>query len=404
MKKAMIITVGVGRNGQDVAHGIAYSVKSQNPNFILFAGSDMSINQTLEHILRFVHLTDEQYTVKTDNEVNDVERLYRLYSEYIDELINKGFTVRQIVADYTSGTKAMSAALVSAAFAKRIETISYVYGERKEGTVVSGTERSNLLSPTFVYTEQTLHLFRELFNRFQYDSALQLFDLLVPHINYQDTINTYTTLSKAYSAWDKFDFSKAFEFLDKIDLKKNTVLNKQQLKQINLQKAHLHKIKEDKNVSIEKIMDLLANSYRRYLEGKYDDGVARLYRTIEMIGQNEFFKEYGCETKAVSIDKIPEGVIEKMKSKPDGKTIDLGLSDTFTVLEFTGNQSGKTWMKNLPEIKKILGSRNNSILAHGMTPIKKETYEKFHRFIIDLFKIEVQIEFLKLYNNTCKTK
>jgi CRISPR-associated protein (TIGR02710 family) len=396
MKKAMIITVGVGRNGQDIAHGIAYSIRSQNPNFILFVGSELSIEQTLKYILQFIDLTAEQYIVKTDNEVNDVEKLYRLYSTYIEELIDKNFSVRQIVADYTSGTKAMSAALVSAAFAKRIETISYVYGERKDGTVVSGTERSNLLSPTFVYTDQTLLLFRELFNRFQYDSALQLFDLLVPHVSYQEKIDTYSALAKAYSAWDKFNFGKAFEHLDEIDIKKNRVLSVTQLKQVNLQRAHLYKIKDDNIVSVEKIMDLMANSYRRYLEGKYDDGVARLYRTIEMIGQNEFYNKFACVTKDVPIEKLPEGVLEKLRNKPDDQTIDLALYDTFTVLDFANNNSGKIWMENLSDIKKILGSRNNSILAHGMIPIKKETYEKFHQYIIDLFKIEAQIEFLQL--------
>lgn len=165
-----------GGTGSTVEDGIVFSIRQQNPTKICFIYSSSS-EKTVKKVLLMLKKSREECILKCFDEVNDVEILYEEYSRYIDELVTMGYSLDEIVADYTSGTKSMSAALVNVAIAKGIKQLCYVYGHRDEqGRTVSGTERLSVLSPSFIFTEQRLHLFKKFFNQYQFEAALQLFE------------------------------------------------------------------------------------------------------------------------------------------------------------------------------------------------------------------------------------
>lgn len=112
MPKAMIITVGTGRNRQDIAGALLFSIREQQPDFVRFLVSEISQKETLPIITQSLEIEHDFQITPT---INDVDILYENYLQQIKELQCRGFTARDIVADYTSGTKAMSAALLSAA-------------------------------------------------------------------------------------------------------------------------------------------------------------------------------------------------------------------------------------------------------------------------------------------------
>ncbi len=133
------------------------------------------MKKTLEAVLTKLSKKREEVLLKQFDEINDVEILYQEYSKYIDQILKKGYSPNEVVADYTSGTKSMSSALVSSAIAKEIGVLSYVYGLRDEqGRVISDTERLSQLSPNAIFTEQKIKLFKQLFNRYQFDSSFEL--------------------------------------------------------------------------------------------------------------------------------------------------------------------------------------------------------------------------------------
>lgn len=325
----MIITIGTGRNVED---GITFSIRQQRPDLLCLIYTNHS-KKTLEKVLDLLSITndDNRLLFKENNEVNDVEVLYEQYLAYIDEVITRGFKSSEIVSDYTSGTKSMSAALVNASIAKNIGTLSYVYGQRDaEGRVISKTERVSMLSPTSIYSSNSLKLVKILFNNYQFESALKLIDDTAVHPNHNSSFKYFELLAKAYGDWDKFQFAEALESLNAADEGISAQFRVKKL--IAGHKAKLHKLKKKNSEGIlshEDVSDLFSNALRRYKEGKYDDCVARLYRLVEMIGQIEFMEEFNYSTSDVPFDILTDKLKNEHKSD---KKIKLGLLETYRVL------------------------------------------------------------------------
>ncbi|WP_298534912.1 hypothetical protein [uncultured Methanobrevibacter sp.] len=186
------------------------------------------------------------------------------------------------------------------------------------------------------------------------------------------------------------------------------------------------------------LADLLNNSCRRYKEGKYNDAVARLYRANELISQIKLFeKDLYFDEKIrndlefiLSIDKIlanvgkynyidAENIIKRnfRASKEErekfkalyGKNYDihgelkLANDQNYDLLEVFGFEKTKEFEKFNCSLK----SRNTSILAHGLNPIKKNTAKKLYNntleyasgFFPDLEDIMEMGKFPKLDSN-----
>jgi len=395
MKKAMIITIGTGFG---VDNGVAFSVRQQNPDLLCFIYSKES-EKTLEAVLTKLSKKREEVLLKQFDEINDVEILYQEYSKYIDQILRKGYLPNEVVADYTSGTKSMSSALVSSAIAKEIGVLSYVYGLRDEqGRVISDTERLSPLSPNAIFTEQKITLFKQLFNRYQFDSACELLHSATIHYNFKDLTSFYLGLSKAYAEWDRFNFKQASEQLNSLNTEVATQLQLKKL--VEIHKVKLHKLKqanEQDKLSEDDLVDLFSNALRRFEEGKYDDCVARLYRLVEMVAQIELEKEFKMKTDKVKIDILPDALRDRFVANQQNQQVELGLLDTFKVLnEKSENKRTKTFFTKFEDFKKLLSVRNHSRLAHGQTPITKETCEKLSSFVQEVFEIKDGTDFPKL--------
>ena len=96
---------------------------------------------------------------------------------------------------------------------------------------------------------------------------------------------------------------------------------------------------------------------------------------------------------------LPESIREeyghKYSDKP-GAALKLPLFATFNALQIMGREVGRAFFEKADEIKQILSARNDSVLAHGTTPVSQETYEKFHHLIVNELLRETPITFPKL--------
>jgi len=380
-QKAMMISVGTGK---DVDHGIYFTIDSQNPNFVFFIVSKDSKERTLPRLIEKLKTKKPNLIIELfeNEEVNDVQKLHRTYSAYINNLLNKGFLRENITADFTSGTKAMSSALVSAALSLEVGKLSYIYGDRdKDGRVLSGTERVNSLYPSAIFSVKKINRFIDLFNVFQFEGASKILDSEEIHPEYSNIALMLLSLAKIYSAWDKFNFKAAFNNLKEIEI---AGLREIKLKGKFSNDSKILSILCKDELSYEKIFDLIANAERRFKEGKYDDGMARLYRLLEMIAQIEFKNIFHCPTNDVKLSSINSKYHQKIKHKyydSYDKKIKIPLSFTYSLLADKNNKIGLVFEKNKTTIKKLLGQRNQSILAHGSTPINKVGFEKMFEFI-----------------------
>jgi CRISPR-associated protein (TIGR02710 family) len=398
-KKLYIATIGTGASGVDIAHAIYFAVNDKNPDAAVFIVSKETKEKTLPYIEEKLRSDKPNlvYFKELVEEVNEFEILHKAYIDIIKRYIKQGYTANNIVVDYTSGTKSMSAALVSAGIAADVGLISYTYGERGDGgRVKAGSEKITSLSTNLFTTEKKISEAIVLFNKNLFDAACGLLSSFydLPHPDYQEKIKFIIQLSRALSNWDKFDFNAAFEILNKM-MKDDKLSREAQRLGVGInnltQAANVLKVKKSDEY---KVIELVANAKRRSKECKYDDAVARLYRALEMIGQIEFSKEFNCETSDVNIENIPLYLREEIKSKyfdiKDGK-IKLPLFATFDLLKEKNNKMGILFSVNNDEINRVLQLRNYSILAHGNIPLDERKFNDALKLIV-LFTSSINLE------------
>ena len=380
MKKALLITVGTGPT---VSDGIAYAIRQQHPDFVLFMGTRRSLDLTLPSVLAATEYQEYCHETRETTDLNDVEKIALEYSGYIEELQSKGYAPEGMVTDFTSGTKAMSAGLVVAAVSREVGTISYVYGDRNEaGQVISGTERLMPAEPHQLLAEAQIRRAVELFNQYQYNSCLMFVDAVEARTKKPDVMERASLLrglAEGYAAWDRFDHRASMSTLD--SLTGHRLLPTWGLKKsLERHKQFLHFV-IDEPYSTVRAVDLLGNAERRAEEGKFDDAVARLYRLLEYVAQVRLYTNYGLNTEDVKEDMIPEPVRPNYEAfrERTGK-IQLGLVASYNLLADLGEDVGKRFVedhqKKKSALKAALGMRNNSILAHGFTPVGQEGYAK----------------------------
>ncbi|MHC1597936.1 MAG: TIGR02710 family CRISPR-associated CARF protein, partial [Methermicoccaceae archaeon] len=203
-------------------------------------------------------------------------------------------------------------------------------------------------------------------------------------------IHTLLRLSNIYMKYDLFDFNGALKLVD-------GSIDSEVLKRYGIAKRYgknigMLKVLSDAQHSSEEALEygvvLYANAIRRLREGRYDDCVARLYRTIEFIEQYTLKRYYGVESSNVDMEKLYErdsavsefcdeiGLEDKRK---------VGLRDGFELLEVMGDEIGIAFKED-ENIKKLLEARNMSVLAHGFVPVKKEVAEELSGKTLELLK------------------
>lgn len=425
--KGMVVTVGIG---EGVHEGIARSIQLENPNEIIFVVSRDS-RGTLERIAEKLESSQEHDLAslcRNENavvEVTDPENIDRCYEAARDafrQLAERGLQPSQMVADFTSGTKAMSAALVMAAVQCDCKTLSYVGGGKRNcaGRVVSGAEEARIGQPSILLRELTLRDTVEAFNRYQFGACRVLVEGLKAQISTEllGKAESLCTAAKFYEAWDRFDHKTAAELckgLKRFDEEwgVNTDPNRQVVSRIaeakkkasNHSHPDVHFIELAKLVGDILMADLLANAERRGKESRYDDAVARLYRVIELAAQVIFARKYDLSTGRIPVSFLREKNLESKyanaEQQEDGQHVKLGLRRAYELLADLGEDAGRSFVNN-KELRDVLQSRNESILAHGLSTVPEEAYNKLFEHARNLCRMAGKAEMVDRELEKCR--
>jgi CRISPR-associated protein (TIGR02710 family) len=321
---------------------------------------------------------------------------------------------KDILVDYTGGTKVMTAALILATAGQKYR-FNYVGGGRRNkegvGTVISGHEKMFAeMSPWAIFAEEERRQVIILFNSRRFSAVMEIIDsagqreLPVQIRNYFRFIRP---LAEGFLKWDQFEHKPALRFLDKgcsllsdylgtyLDTSLQEFLEDAQKCKEFLEKVYT----QTEGLKIFQpvlVVDILNNARRKIADKRYDDAAARIYRALELHGQIVFHKVAGCSNDKVKPEILPENIKEEFLRKyrdPHKQLLKLPLTATFEFLKVKGNKSGIRFFDRQMDIKKILNNRNTSILAHGIRPVSEKAVNSIFHAVCDFVQIREFFDF-----------
>jgi len=322
-------------------------------------------------------LRPEQYRVEEVEDPDDLPALYEVCVKALRELRDQYPDARHI-ADYTGGSKSMSVALALAALECGWE-LSLVRGQRPDLIrVANGTEMAGLINAAEVRARQRMEEARRLFNSYAYASAQAVLEGIlreapVSH-ELEAKIRRWVTLCRGLDAWDRFEHQRAYTILQTVQ------------SQIVPQWRFLKRIVQESGY--EMVGDLIRNAERRASRGRYDDAVARLYRAVELLAQLRLQNSYGVDTSNLQVEALREDLQSQYRQRlelqaasgRDG-TLRLGLWDAYALLVELEDPLGKVFQEHEKRLRDALLRRNRSILAHGLSPIGEDEYQRIHEIV-----------------------
>ena len=289
---------------------LIFSIKNLKPDYIYFLCSNDSKNEVSD-IIEKSDFSKEKYSIKIVNDYESLDDCFAKSREIIKEL-EKDYD--NIHIDFTGGTKPMVTGLVLAAIGEEC-SYSYVGTEDLEGRdknglgiVQDGFEKiKEQKDPYDIFAVMEFEKGMDFFNRYQFGAAYTNFDEASQKLeseSLKELTYLYLNFVEVYSKWDKF-YNKTDDgriLISKFIKIRNNINNSSNIQnylndnypnfisQIN-ENIEFLRLKLSRKGHIKPgdipyyLADLLNNAHRRIEEDKYDDAVARLYRSIELIAQ-----------------------------------------------------------------------------------------------------------------------
>ena len=209
---------------------------------------------------------------------------------------------------------------------------------------------------------------------------------------FKQELEKWRNLCAAFECWDRFQHSEALNLLKPFMSTPKTRSYGIFLRQVIHSRLQIDMPFEAKGGTkghgYELILDLLLNAERCKAQQRYDDGLARIYRAVELLAQMRLLYEYKIETGELDLKRIPEELHEKYnqyRSLATGK-IELGLDKSYKLLEDLQDPLGQHYQENLQKVRNALTGRNHSFLAHGFTPVSGEDYENAGKVLIKFIR------------------
>lgn len=409
MEGALIVSVG------GTPEPVAKTIAEHRPNVLCFFASQASNINVGPALARAQELIGGSWPKPRHHTVlvDDPEDLVQCYARALAcaAWIEPQITGPEaVIVDYTGGTKTMTAALALATVGKGFR-FSYVGGGERDkdgvGVVVTGTEVVRAgLDPWRLFAVEERRLIGMAFNAFQFDAALRVIDNLLG----RNTLETpqrrwfeaLRILCEGYRAWDRFEYGEALDRLRRVQRGLDTIaelgteeeatsLARSAAEHLAFLEALRTGSDRFRKATPGMICDLIGNAERRAAEGKFDDAVARLYRATEMIAQVRFHAPpLTCSTGEVPPERIPARLRDEYRMKyldPGTGKLRLPLYAAFRVLQAIGSTEADTFFRREADFDNLLSARNGSLLAHGVSPVRPETYQRFRALLRESFEI-----------------
>lgn len=323
----------------------------------------------LPNIVVQANLASKQYEIVKIRHFDNLETCY-LEARNVLERLHRDCPEARIIADYTGGTKTMTAGLAVAAVDFEWCALNVVAGTRADLEKV--TEGTQFAKPLRVWNLRGKRKLREVQVRlkcFDYAGAASLLEAIagMPISQpFSENIAAGLAICRGLDTWDRFDHKGARNLIQ--PYRRHLVAECVMLDQLCQAKPRDPYIRAE---------DLLLNAERRAAQGRYDDAVARVYRALELIAQIRLKEHHETDTADVNPETQPEHAKEWLaRYRSHNGKIQLPLFAAWSLLEARGDSALGSWFaKHKSRVKQFLGTRNFSILAHGDQPIGQTQWE-----------------------------
>ncbi len=398
---------------------ILYTLQQFQPRFAAFLCTPES-SQTLDRILAEYSMLPSHYRVfQVPDNPNSiglmVTKCYEAYTWLRDEI---NLDPEWIIIDPTAGRKWMSSGVTMIASYLGVN-MAYVDVRFEEGKPVPSTMKivnlGNAYDQTgFLEIERGI----QFFNTGAWENARETFQKIRSHNSaLNDLAIALMKISDLMKRWDLFlhykeNLSKDFEEISQIlarvsfsdESHSETV--KGLIKEVERLKMVSDRIYTEKRPNLLLTVDLLLNAKRCIDKGRFDDGVARIYRVLESLAQYYLQKDYGFSTDKPDFQRMDPQIVGNFQRYKGGRLPqNLGLEDDYILLYFakhpllgkaviTGFSDKDQKPKNV--FHKLLEKRNNSIMAHGFEPIEQNVAMELFKKTEDLLKDVLGEEFNRL--------
>lgn len=386
-QKVLFMTVGTGFGEEgkiSLAHALTHSIIENTPQKVIFFGSTES-KQTVKLIKEDYHNQEseelkeyEDYEFVELEEPDDFNSCYEIMNEYISKYEND-----KRLLDYTSGTKTMSVTIATIGIVNNL-SLSLIKGRRGEnGIVIANTEEINAVNAYQVYDKQHFQNVKKYFNYYKYQSANDSLSEITTLLDNEEK-KYMNQLIELYDDWDKFIHPDV-----KLPTEHPLVEHLSEQLKKNVKALRIINKENHKQKCFYILADLINNAKRRCEEEKYDDAVARLYRSLELIAQIRLQQEYGQKTKDIDVNKLKNYKLDKkymmeLEDRASRGSILFGVTEDYRLLNELDDDLGRKYYQKEKIYQNNLKERNQSILAHGIKSTSKERYLEFEELVLEL--------------------
>ena len=331
---------------------------------------------TLPNIPTQAGLTDDRFEVRIVPS-DDLDGAYVAMLGAIS-LLGGRFPGARFVADYTGGTKTMTAALVCAALQGNEVELQLVSGARRDLVgVVDGTEQAMTASVDRLRLERAMAPYLAAWKRYAYQEAAAGLERIRVAANAPDRqrLNLALVLSRALARWDDFDHVGALMLIDPYagPVARSYPSLRPTLRLLTQE--------TDPKREPARLFDLWLNAQRRASQGRFDDAVARIYRLIEWTAQWLIRTKLKADTGDFPEHLLPED------ARPNGQgRIKLPLWAAWQVVRsHVQGPAHDLIASHGKELRDLLSIRNDSILAHGFAPVPQASWDRMQQWAQDRF-------------------
>lgn len=374
----LVLTLGVGSGSTaeggvpPVIQALARSVAEVHPTVIGVIASRES-RPYASHLEEAGGVVAE---VRVVSDPDDLEACFLKALRVIDQVCERGVAPEDLSVDVTSGTVAMRVGAALAAVSRRVPRYRVIAGERDRGLVRSGAEAFLQFEPAAVFAEEDVLLAEELIRRFRFGAAGLVLQRgqRVRSGRSRRRAALLTKVARVYQSWDLFAHEEALRTYRQAE--REGELGEFALSDASL--SHLAALARDTR-SYLGVADLFANAHRRAEEGRFDDAVARLYRSLELTTQVAL-AECGLDAGDLDVSRIHDAALRReleATASPDRRgrqRVRIGLRRSMEVLGDQGHVMGE--LLGDEHLRALLEQRNQSILAHGTRPVARKTFEE----------------------------